>query len=505
LSTLLDALERMGTQGGNSDPRLARLEPIFQWAGTVAADPKANDNLRSPAIRLLGRDPRKRDIDLRLLSQLLDHPLSSHSQQAVFDSLKRCGGSEVPSLLLTNWTQRPPSQRQSCIQALLARPEWTCALLEAVSAGSIAPTEISLADRQPLLKHSDKEIQQAALALWKPNASRSEILEKYKDATTLPGDAAKGGAVFSKTCATCHFLRGQGHAVGPDLAPLANKSPADFLLAIIDPNAAVEPRFIAYNLDTRDGRSLTGIVSAETATSLTLIQSGGTQETILRGDIQQIRASGVSLMPEGLEQTLSKEDLADLFAYLKTSPRQFGSSSSAQAEAAQLEFLREPVNGIAKLISALDQLPYASWLGTLPMPYTRQTDGHAKLIWQTAAVPADLKQDEVCKFRLPAAMGFASNPSGKFTLGINNKAVIDFDVTLTDKSWQTTDGKLRLDYTVMENNTEDSNGVLIIGVSASILEPGKPAIIEVTGSAANSQRWFGIYLLQPQTAAAVKQ
>jgi hypothetical protein len=126
------------------------------------------------------------------------------------------------------------------------------------------------------------------------------------------------------------------------------------------------------------------------------------------------------------------------------------------------------------------------------------------LIWQTAPVPADWKSDDAFEFRLPGAMGFASNPSGKFTLTLNHQASIDFDVALTDKSWQSSDGKLRLNYSVMENNQEDSNGVLVIEAAGSLLEPGKPATIEVTCSAAHSQRWFGIYLLQPQSSARAK-
>src|SRR5205814_10474367 len=97
------------------------------------------------------------------------------------------------------------------------------------------------------------------------------------------------------------------------------------LLAILDPNAAIEPRFINYQVETRDGRSLSGVVKAETATSLTLAQAGGLEEKILRDDIAEIKASNLSLMPEGLEQNMTARDLADLIAFLKQNgPRTFG-------------------------------------------------------------------------------------------------------------------------------------------------------------------------------------
>src|SRR6185369_11126391 len=122
-------------------------------------------------------------------------------------------------------------------------------------------------------------------------------------------------------------------------------------------NAVVEPRFVAYNIEVKDGRSLSGIVSAETATTLTLVQGGGGQETVLRSDIQEMRASGLSLMPEGLEQNMTAQDLANLIAYLKTSPRPFGTASALQAEQEKRNFLSAGCNGVGKIIAAADRLP----------------------------------------------------------------------------------------------------------------------------------------------------
>jgi hypothetical protein len=140
-------------------------------------------------------------------------------------------------------------------------------------------------------------------------------------------------------------------------------------------------------------------------------------------------------------------------------------------------------------------------MGMLPMPYCRQTQDQSKLEWQTMPVPADLKADSSYQFRLAAGMGFASEPSGKFELRLNDKPVLAFNVALTDQSWQSADGKVKMSYTVLENNAEDSNGILLIEVADSLLAPAKSAHFQVIGSPANSQRWFGIYAL---TAAATQ-
>jgi hypothetical protein len=94
-------------------------------------------------------------------------------------------------------------------------------------------------------------------------------------------------------------------------------------------------------------------------------------------------------------------------------------------------------------------------------------------------------------------MGFISQPQGKFTLKLNSQPMLDFDVTLTDQVWQSADGRLRMSYTVLEKNTEDSNGVLVLEVSSALLKPGQPVEFEVAGSSSNSQRWFGLYRLIP--------
>jgi hypothetical protein len=92
-------------------------------------------------------------------------------------------------------------------------------------------------------------------------------------------------------------------------------------------------------------------------------------------------------------------------------------------------------------------------------------------------------------------MGFISQPAGKFSLTTPRGHLLDFDVTLADHLWTRPDGKLRMAYTVMESNSEDSNGVLMIDVATDLLPSSTSATFHVTGSAAQSQRWFGIYVV----------
>src|SRR5690606_20228113 len=128
---------------------------------------------------------------------------------------------------------------------LLSREEGVAAVLDAVEQNVISTAEISLNARQQLTSHSNEKLQKRAKRLFPINESRKAVLEKFSaEVPALKGDPKRGAELYGQMCAVCHTLRGEGIAVGPDLTPIANKSTTDFLLAILDPNAVIEPRFI---------------------------------------------------------------------------------------------------------------------------------------------------------------------------------------------------------------------------------------------------------------------
>ena len=133
----------------------------------------------------------------------------------------------------------------------------------------------------------------------------------------MGGDAAKGKLVFRKTCSTCHLLEKEGHAFGPDLMSITNQTRINLLTMILDPNNNIAAGYDGYALETIDGRALTGIMAGETAAGVTLRTPEGLEQTIPRERIKTFRPLAQSLMPEGLESGLEKQDLADLLTYLK--------------------------------------------------------------------------------------------------------------------------------------------------------------------------------------------
>jgi len=520
---LMDALEQRGLQWrpflnsrsaiwliADINQHLAAAEHIESVFDEVKRQLEQNDD-EAPTdfnlFGLLGRDPDTLERHTRILAQWLRADAPAGIRKAAIVRLGKLNSPRVAEQALSVWSQVSPSTRSQLVQLFLTREDWSVSLLGTLDKGAVARAEISLPSREALLKHKSNVIRSQAKKLFADthSANRNEVLAKYRDVSSLPPRPANGAVIFDKNCAQCHAFRGRGHAVGANLGEFVGKSVEDFILAIFDPNAAINPNVIAYNVETKDGRSLNGIVRGETASGLTLVQGSGMEEKILRSDIKEIRASQLSLMPEGLEQSMTPQDTADLIAWLKSSgPRPFGSASEEQAAKARAEFLQVGVNGLATLLTSGAELPYASWLGRLPMAYCRQDGGMNRLSWKTAPVPKDLPSDAAYTFRLPAGMGFASQPSGKFTLRLNGQPAFDFNVALSDQAWQSSDGRVRMTYTVMENNVEDSNGVLAIETHASLLQPGESAQFEIIGSSAHSQRWFGIYSLPSQTHAAIE-
>lgn len=177
-----------------------------------------------------------------------------------------------------------------------------------------------LSSAQPLLRpsQSPRPIASRPIPKLQSSPDREEVLQKYKSVPALKGSPEKGAEVFAANCASCHQFNGAGHNVGPDLAPLRAKDADYWVKNILDPNAAIEPRFVNYSIDLEDDRSLTGIIRVETANNMTVVSGNGVTVSVPRAEILDIRPSALSMMPEGLEQAIDQQRMADLIAYIKS-------------------------------------------------------------------------------------------------------------------------------------------------------------------------------------------
>ncbi len=297
----------------------ARLRSQIDGIRASIGDATLSELERASAVRLLGHPSVfAGDSDLRLLAGLLTAQSPPLLREAVFDALGRARPPGVPSLLAERWSTLAPMDRSKALALMLGRSEWTGHLLGSVESGAINPNEIDAASRARLLGLKEEALQDRARRLFADarESLREEIVRAHEDVLAMNGDPAKGKIVFGMVCVACHAAEGAGNEVGPDLAALTDRSPSSLLTAILDPNRAIEDKFLNYTLTLGNGDAVYGLLADETANSLTVRQADGTARTVARNEVTSMASNGVSLMPEGFDRVLTKPQLADLLAYL---------------------------------------------------------------------------------------------------------------------------------------------------------------------------------------------
>ncbi len=315
---LLDSLDRrnVGWEKYDASKDLAKM---FDFARHAVASADASDDGRLRAVRLLGRSAEHRDRDIASLVGLLVPQASGAVQTAAVDALARIDTEAVPPALLTDWKSHGPGLRSEILDALLSRDRWVEMLLVAIESQQVPASDIDAARRQRLLGYQNDALKQRAAQLFSGTieSNRQQVLARHSEVLTMAADAQAGAAVFAKRCAVCHRLRGVGFEVGPNLAALTDYSPPALLTAMLDPNRGVEARYLDYAAVTTSGLTYTGMLADETGNSVTLRGQEGKQQTILRTELEALRSTGKSLMPEGLEKDLAPQDLANVIAYLR--------------------------------------------------------------------------------------------------------------------------------------------------------------------------------------------
>ncbi|MCA1684979.1 MAG: c-type cytochrome, partial [Planctomycetia bacterium] len=216
-----------------------------------------------------------------------------------------------------------PSERPATLDALASRPAFARALLDQVAAGTIPRQDLTPFHARQIRSLGDPAVAERLSQVWgelrdsdADRRGRIAALTSRLDAAELArADRPRGRAVFERVCASCHTLYGQGGGVGPDLTGAGRDNLAYLLENLVDPSASVSADFRMVVVAMRDGRVLNGLVRAGTDRTLTLQTQ--TEAVVLdRAEVESLKPSPLSLMPEGLLDTLSKTEARDLVAYL---------------------------------------------------------------------------------------------------------------------------------------------------------------------------------------------
>lgn len=225
--------------------------------------------------------------------------------------------------VLARYAELTPEEKQDAIATLAARKESALALLEAVEQKVVPRADISAYIARQVHALGDEQVTARLREVWgdvrDTSPQKQKQIAAYKKLLT-PGylaraDLRNGRLVYSKTCQQCHILYGEGGKLGPDLTG-SNRSNMDYLLSnILDPSAEIGEDFRMSIVVTNNGRVITGMIAERTASRLT-IQTATERVTLAADEIEEVKLSPLSIMPEGQLDTLTKEQVRDLFGYL---------------------------------------------------------------------------------------------------------------------------------------------------------------------------------------------
>ncbi len=290
--------------------------PVFDAACDAAVSQLPKEGVYQPAVELLAMAPPEKAIPA--LAGIIKPQSTVKLQQAAIVSLGDIPGSEGALAVLAKWRELGPETRRDAVEILLRDRTRTEGLLAAIESQAVKPSELSTEQWQSLLGHPDLPVRERAATMrGKVSTDREAVIATYRETVEAGGDFERGRAVFKKSCSVCHKVGEDGHAVGPELVSVANKSPADLLVAILDPSREVQPKYVNYVLETTQGQVFTGVLSSELAAYVKLLRSEAKEETIARELIETMTSTGVSLMPVGVEKELTPQNIADVIAFIR--------------------------------------------------------------------------------------------------------------------------------------------------------------------------------------------
>ena len=286
---------------------------------TVADDNKSEKQRIESAQRLAQMQPDRAVLD-SLLAEV--SPKASPTLAAsILDAAGQATSPELAAALIEHWNQLTPRLRQMGVAILLSRPEWSRALLDALDKGTLSATDLSLDQSQQLTNHPDKKLADRARTILArggqlPSPDRKKVLDEYMPLVEKTGDAHKGFEVFKNICAKCHRHGDTGETIAPNLTGFNVHPKSKILQKMLDPNSSVEGNYRQYTVTTKAGRVINGLLAAETKTAFEIVDTEAKRHVVLRDDIEEMTASNRTIMPEGFEKQLSKDDIANLLEFL---------------------------------------------------------------------------------------------------------------------------------------------------------------------------------------------
>ncbi len=326
--------EVLGKIPGTSRGKLLKLASTWGMKGLDAQLTELSKGLLTTVLNEKAKeadrlDAAKQVVELRndddaTAASLLGTITNQTTPQLAAGILEALGGSNAKSIgatVVAKLKDLPPSARPAALRLVLARPASAKAFLDAVEAGTARFDMLALDQKTSLSNHPDKAIAARAkkiLALGGglPDANRQKVIDEHHAILAKTGDVANGKKMFTTHCAKCHKHGAEGLVIGPDLTGFAVHPKEEILIAVLDPSRSVEGNYKSYTAKTIDGKVVTGLLAAESRTTVELLDAENKRHTITRDNIDELTESTKSLMPEGFEKQMKPEEIGDLLEFM---------------------------------------------------------------------------------------------------------------------------------------------------------------------------------------------
>jgi putative membrane-bound dehydrogenase-like protein len=297
------------------------LERFFSVAMETAIDSFSPPAVRIQAVRLTGVSSYTFADTSDWLLMLCNPGPWPDLRVAAINAVAHYDDPRAVTGLLDRWQTFPPFLRTQAIAALLGRRSHVALMVEAIERGRLPATDLSSTQRDFLRTYNDPAVSERAVRIYGPlSPRRPTALDLFRPSLKLRGVRERGQTTFVARCSGCHQLGGVGQVFGPSLVAARPKGRESILTSIIEPSAEVPSRYATCVAQTYDGDNLIGISSNEELGNLTLRQPGGGWVIRPHVSVGSLQFQSWSLMPEGLEQGLSTQDMADLLEYIMTAP-----------------------------------------------------------------------------------------------------------------------------------------------------------------------------------------
>lgn len=305
------SLINVGVRLGQKDATQLALQTVAN-AKAPAADRKALMDVLAE---------RRESKALPVFLKLMTDGKAGAMRAAALNALARFDDPQVAQTIMATYDSMNDAMRGAAHSILVTRKPWAMLLLKAVEEKRIKPAEIDVGYVLEIQKHGDERAAALIKKHWgnlrpSPEEKQARIADVRKILSSGSGDFLRGRQLFSKTCAKCHRMYGEGGKVGPDLTGYERDN-MDFMIpAIVDPSLAIREEFTGFTVATLDGQVLSGLIVEDTPQAITLVNNEGNPIRIPRDDIDEMAASSASIMPDGVLKNLSDQDVRDLFEFL---------------------------------------------------------------------------------------------------------------------------------------------------------------------------------------------